>query len=88
MKLQEKQTEIIKQVQEEQTRAIEANIETKKAITAPKTDSIDGSEASEKEENVSTKAIDSATSDTISSLLNQANTHNQTEFIKENFNNY
>ena len=86
-KLQEKQTEVIKQGQDDQKQAFE----TLKAITAPTTqdetlESIEG--PSEDEDTPNLFSIDGDISDKISALLNEDNTHTKFKFTKENFNNY
>ena len=86
-KLQEKQTEVIKQGQDDQKQAFEIL----KAITAPTTqdetlDSIEG--PSEDEDTPNIVSIDSDISDSISALLSKDNTHGKFKFSKENFNIY
>ena len=86
-KLQEKQTEVIKQGQDDQKQAFE----TLKAITAPTTqdetlESIEG--PSEDEDTPNIFSMDGDISDKISALLNEDNTHAKFKFTKENFNNY
>ena len=86
-KLQEKQTEVIKQGQDDQKQAFE----TLKTITAPTTqdetlESIEGS--SEDEDTPNLFSIDGDISDKISALLNEDNTHTKFKFTKENFNSY
>ena len=86
-KLQEKQTEVIKQGQDDQKQAFE----TLKAITAPTIqdetlESIEGPSEDEVSQNIF--SIDGDISDKISALLNEDNTHAKFKFIKENFNNY
>ena len=86
-KLQEKQTEVIKQGQDDQKQAFE----TIKAITAPTIqdetlESIEG--PSEDEDTPNLFSIDGDISDKISALLNEDNTHTKFKFTKENFNNY
>ena len=91
-KLQEKQTEIIKQGHDDQKQAFE----TLKAITAPTTqddqkqafekDSIEGPTEDEVSQN--NVPTDGAISDKVSALLNAGNTHAKFKFTKELFNNY
>ena len=86
-KLQEKQTEVIKQGQDDQKQAFE----TLKAITTPTIqdetlESIEG--PSEDEDTPNLFSIDGDISDKISALLNEDNTHTKFKFTKENFNNY
>ena len=86
-KLQEKQTEVIKQGQDDQKQAFE----TLKAITAPTTqdetlESIEG--PSEDEDTPNIFSMDGDISDKISALLNEDNTHAKFKFTKESFNNY
>ena len=86
-KLQEKQTEVIKQGQDDQKQAFE----TLKAITAPTTqdetlESIEG--PSEDEDTPNIFSMDGDISDKISALLNEDNTHAKFKSTKENFNNY
>ena len=86
-KLQEKQTEVIKQGQDDQKQAFE----TLKAITAPTIqdetlESIEGPSEDEVSQNI--VSMDGGISDKISALLNEDNTHPKLKFTKENFNNY
>ena len=86
-KLQEKQTEVIKQGQDDQKEALD----TLKAITAPTTqdetlESIEGPSEDEVSQNIF--SMDGDISDKISTLLNEDNTHARFKFTKENFNNY
>ena len=86
-KLQEKQTEVIKQGQDDQ----KPSFETLKAITAPTTqdetlESIEGPSEAEVSQNI--VSMDGDISDKISALLNEDNTHAKFKFTKENFNNY
>ena len=86
-KLQEKQTEVIKQGQDDQKQAFE----TLKAITAPTTqdetlESIEG--PSEDEDTPNIFSMDGDISDKTSALLNEDNTHAKFKFTKKNFNNY
>ena len=86
-KLQGKQTEVIKQGQDDQKQAFE----TLKAITAPTTqdetlESIEGPSEDEVSQNIF--SMDGGIFDKISALLNEDNTHAKFKFIKENFNNY
>ena len=86
-KLQEKQTEVIKQGQDDQKQAFE----TLKAITAPTIqdetlESIEGPSEDEVSQNIF--SIDGDISDKFSALLNEDNTHAKFKFTKENFNNY
>ena len=86
-KLQEKQTEVIKQGQDDQKQAFE----TLKVITAPTTqdetlESIEGPSEDEVSQNIF--SMDGDISDKISALLNSDNTHAKFKFTKENFNNY
>ena len=86
-KLQEKQTEVIKQGQDDQKQAFE----TLKAITAPTIqdetlESIEGPSEDEVSQNIF--SMDGDISDKISALLNEDNTHAKFNFTKENFNNY
>ena len=86
-KLQEKQTEVIKQGQDDQKQAFE----TLKAITAPTIqdetlESIEGPSEDEVSQNI--VSIDGDISDKIAALLNEDNTQAKFEFTKENFNNY
>ena len=86
-KLQEKQTEVIKQGQDDHKEALD----TLKAITAPTTqdetlESIEGPSEDEDTQNI--VSMDGDISDNISALLNKDNTHARFKFTKENFNNY
>ena len=86
-KLQEKQTEDIKQGQDAQKQAFESL----KAITAPTTEdetleSIEGPPEDEVSQNI--VSMDGDISDKISALLNEDNTHAKFKFTKENFKNY
>ena len=86
-KLQENQTEVIKQGQDDQKQAFE----TLKAITAPTIqdetlESIEGPSEDEVSQNIF--SMDGDISDKISALLNEDNTHAKFKFTKENFNNY
>ena len=85
-KLQEKQTEVIEQGQDDQKQAFE----TLKAITAPTIqdetlESIEG--PSEDEDNPNIFSMDGDISDKISALLNEDNTHAKFKFTKK-INNY
>ena len=86
-KLQEKQTEVIKEGQDAQTKAIQNHTETMKALTAPliedeSTPSIGGDD-----EVQVTKSIDSRMADVLSSLVDYE-TYRNFLFTKEDFNNY
>ena len=86
-KLQEKQTEDIKQGQDDQKQAFGSL----KAITAPTTEdetleSIEGPPEDEVRQNI--VSMDGDISDKISALLNEDNTHAKFKFTKENFKNY
>ena len=90
--LQEKQTNVIKQGQEDHTRAIEDQTraigdQTKmlETYTIPAIKSPTPEALEEEEENATTKAINADISDMISSLLLHTNTHPQMKFFKQDF---
>ena len=98
-KLQEKQTEVIKKGQEENTQAIEDQSKILKSLSTPAIededeDDLDSNNTSfytksiEDEENSNIRSIDSEISDKLSALLNSENTHAKIKFKKQDFNNY
>ena len=85
-KLQEKQTEVIKKGQDDQTKAIQNHTETKKALTAPLIK--DESTPSVGDDEVQfTKSIDNGITAVLSSLVYH-DTYRNFFFTKEDFNNY
>ena len=94
-KLQEKQTEVIKKGQEENTQAIEDQTKILKSLSTPAIkddeDDVDSNNTSfytksiEDEENSNIRSIDSEISDKISALLNSENTHAKIKFKKQRF---
>ena len=96
-KLQEKQTEVIKKGQEENTQAIEDQSKILKSLSTPAIEDEDDGDSNntsfytksiEDEENSNIRSIDSEISDKISALLNSENTHAKIKFKKQDFNNY
>ena len=81
LNLQEKQIK----GQEDNTRAIEAQIKMLEEDTSP---SLGAIEASDEEQTSTAKPIDGDISDMISALLIQTNTHPQMKISKKDFNNY
>ena len=94
IKTQEKQTEVIKKGQEENTQAIKD--QTLSLLTPAIKDDDDDVDSNnytnsiqdEDEENRNIKSIDSEISDKVSALLNSDNTYSNFKFEKEDLNNY
>ncbi len=88
-KLQEKQTEVIKQGQDEQLEALQNHTETLKAITAPPIEDkiLEAAIEDEDEDEQNIRSMDSDISDILSTLLNYE-THSKFVFTRENFINY
>ena len=98
-KVQEEQTKVIQESQQQQQKAIEDQTkaiqegqqaiedqtELLKAISAPPSTPIEDIKDEQKAEG---KSIDSVISNMVSSLLNQINTHSMMKFTQTDFNNY